>query len=444
MRRFIAQSLFLTLVALALVAGNSALAEESLVSTMRNVNAVAEARGFYLTPASDRSGGTGSGSLAPVQAFEIIRPGMGALTIARLYTSCTCVQLVSPKRTFARGERAVLELHNVRPTPINGQIYAIYVQVTSPIRATLRYDTFVQSSQFVIKPLPEIVPEPEQPAPVEVAATPGETPGVTNESPSVLDKVEDEAKAAAEAAMEATGAAEEATSQAVEAELNSAEASVKGAESTAGEALEDAAVKADAVASEAADAAEQALEAAESAVRAAEEAVKAEHPAAGSSQSAAPGESQTEKEAPASSGAVDQRISMITLGVSDLTRSRKFYEALGWKPVAKSKYDGIIFFQLNGQALSLYPLADLVRDQNLTGQETRPGGITLGINVHGKDEVMRTYQAFLDAGGKSLKEPEEMPWGSVTCYVADPDGYPWEISWVPQMQVDAKGELWIE
>ena len=371
MSRFIAKSLFLVLIACSMFAAHSSQAAESaLKSTMRNVNAVAQTKGYYITPAPDKSGAQPDGVLAPIQAFELIRPGMGPITISRLYTSCTCVNLISPQRSFAKGERAILELHNVRATPINGQIYAIYIQVSGAVRATLRYDTFVQSSQFVIKPLDESDPRLADAKIID--------PEI---NPSILEEVKEDAEAAVE----------------------TVEIAIEVSTET-----------------------EQPAESATPVIAAADDAGTAT------------------ATTPVSTGDVDQRISIITLGVTDLTRSRSFYEALGWKSVGKSKYDSIVFFQLNGQVLALYPLSDLLSDQKRVGHDPRPGGVSLGINVKSKEQVQSTYQTFLAAGGLSLKEPEEMPWGSVTSYVADPDGHAWEISWVPQMQIDDKGQLWIQ
>ena len=132
-----------------LSAVHPALSGEALVSTMRNVNAVMESRGFRIIPAPDLSGDHPFGDEAPVFAVEIVRPRGEKITISRLFTSCSCVRLEADKQTFDEGERAVLRLRNVLPTPPAGQIYAMYVQVTGPIRTTLRYDTFVQSTRFI-------------------------------------------------------------------------------------------------------------------------------------------------------------------------------------------------------------------------------------------------------------------------------------------------------
>lgn len=119
-----------------------------VVSTMRNVNAVMEARGYRLQPAPDYPVPSYPGDHAPAQAFELMRPRGEAVKIGRLYTSCTCVRLETEKNSFARNERAIFILRNVLPTPVDGQMYAMYIQVTSPLRTTLRYDTFFQSSVY--------------------------------------------------------------------------------------------------------------------------------------------------------------------------------------------------------------------------------------------------------------------------------------------------------
>jgi hypothetical protein len=150
----------------------SALSGEALVSTMRNVNAVMESRGFRIIPAPDLSGDQPFGDEAPVFAVEIVRPKGEKITISRLFTSCSCVRLEADKQTFDEGERAVLRLRNVLPTPPAGQIYAMYVQVTGPIRTTLRYDTFVQSTRFIQTAAP-VFTTPGDAGPDDVSADDG-------------------------------------------------------------------------------------------------------------------------------------------------------------------------------------------------------------------------------------------------------------------------------
>lgn len=131
-----------------LLATHSAWGGAPVVSTMRNVPAVASAQGFYLAPVTNAGGNKYPGDEAPSQVFEVLRPNNEAFTIGRLYTSCTCVTITAPTRTFRAGDRALLEMRNVRPTPQAGQVYALYVQITSPINAIIRIDTFVQSDRF--------------------------------------------------------------------------------------------------------------------------------------------------------------------------------------------------------------------------------------------------------------------------------------------------------
>jgi AAA ATPase containing von Willebrand factor type A (vWA) domain len=154
----------------------------TVVSTMRNVNAVMQARGFYLVPVANTTAVQLPGDLAPPQTFELIRPNWEKVTIGRLYTSCSCVRLEAHKNTFERGERAIFTMRNVIATPASGHTYALYVQVTRPIRTTLRVDTFVQSSQFVITEPIEII----EVEPVEVS-----DPSKDDSEEKVEDKAED-------------------------------------------------------------------------------------------------------------------------------------------------------------------------------------------------------------------------------------------------------------
>lgn len=133
--------------ALVFLAAAPASSAQMVSSTTRGVSAVMQADGFHIRPAG--SAGQFGGDLAPVQTFEIVRPGNQRITIGRLFTSCTCVRLEAPRQSYEPGEPAILHLRNIHPTPQAGQMYAIYVQITSPIRTTLRFDTFVRSSQFI-------------------------------------------------------------------------------------------------------------------------------------------------------------------------------------------------------------------------------------------------------------------------------------------------------
>jgi len=131
-------------------------------------------------------------------------------------------------------------------------------------------------------------------------------------------------------------------------------------------------------------------------------------------------------------------IHLITLGVADMTTSRAYYEALGWVASPMSQ-DEVTFFQSGGQVLGLYGQSALSHD---TGLNTpRPGGVTLGVNTQSRQEVDDLYQKALEAGATVLMQPEVKPWGGYTGYVADPDGHPWEFSYVEQLVPDENGAL---
>ncbi len=126
---------------------------------------------------------------------------------------------------------------------------------------------------------------------------------------------------------------------------------------------------------------------------------------------------------------MEQRISLVTLGVRDVTKSATFYEAMGWKRV--DSQDGIVVFDLIGQALGLYPRADLARDMGLEEADLGTGGSTVGYNVRDKDEVAQVLTRARKAGARILKDAHDVFWGGHVGYFADPDGHVWEVSHNP-------------
>jgi hypothetical protein len=138
---------------------------------------------------------------------------------------------------------------------------------------------------------------------------------------------------------------------------------------------------------------------------------------------------------------MEPRISMITLGVSDLTRSRQFYEeGLGWQPSSSSN-EQIVFFQVGAMVLGLYPRASLAEDAHLPNDGTGFGGITLAYNVQRREEVDATLTEAQAAGARLLKPAEEVHWGGYSGYFADPDGYPWEVAWNPFWKLSEDGRV---
>lgn len=131
-------------------------------------------------------------------------------------------------------------------------------------------------------------------------------------------------------------------------------------------------------------------------------------------------------------------ISLITLAVSDVARSRRFYEAIGLRAAGPCS-EAIAFMDGGGVVLSLYGREALAEDTGLTAAQ--PGGITLAFNVPSPEEVPTRLAVAVEAGATILKVPREMPWGGLTAYFADPDGHPWEITWVPDFALTEDGRI---
>ena len=138
---------------------------------------------------------------------------------------------------------------------------------------------------------------------------------------------------------------------------------------------------------------------------------------------------------------MQQRLNIVTLGVKDLQRSKKFYEtALGWE-TTKDSDDKIVFFNHGGIILGLYPLDELAIDAEVSAVRSGFSGITLAINLDSKEEVDDLYHKLIKCGAKSLVKPRDTFWGGYDCYFADPDDHVWEIAWAPFWEFDEMGNL---
>jgi catechol 2,3-dioxygenase-like lactoylglutathione lyase family enzyme len=137
---------------------------------------------------------------------------------------------------------------------------------------------------------------------------------------------------------------------------------------------------------------------------------------------------------------MDQRVSVITLGVADLDKSRRFYEnGLGWK---RGNTDApVVFYQLSGMILALFSRASLAEDAHLSPEGTGFGGITIAYCARSKDDVDAVLAAAEAAGAKILKPSEDVFWGGYSGYFADPDGHPWEVAFNPFWSLDAEGRV---
>jgi catechol 2,3-dioxygenase-like lactoylglutathione lyase family enzyme len=140
---------------------------------------------------------------------------------------------------------------------------------------------------------------------------------------------------------------------------------------------------------------------------------------------------------------IPARLSIVTLGVDDVTRSRAFYEALGWE-VAGAVGEEICWFRTSDSYVGLWGREDLARDAGLRSEPTAEfGGITLAINVENEEAVTAALEAAVTAGGRILKPGTRMDWGGFSGYFADPDGHPWEVAYNPTFPIDEDGRITI-
>ncbi|TNC72798.1 VOC family protein [Rubellimicrobium roseum] len=132
-----------------------------------------------------------------------------------------------------------------------------------------------------------------------------------------------------------------------------------------------------------------------------------------------------------------QQISVITLGITDLPRSRRFYvEGFGWTPVFEN--EEIVFYQMNGLVLGTFSKPSLELDMNRSGLLT-PGAFSLAHNVATREGVEPLMERLVAAGGRVLREADAPPHGGFRGYVSDPDDHAWEIAWNPAWTIDEHG-----
>ena len=134
---------------------------------------------------------------------------------------------------------------------------------------------------------------------------------------------------------------------------------------------------------------------------------------------------------------MEQRISLITLGVADVDATAAFYTALGWAQVDSP--DGVIAFDLIGQTLGLYPLAKLAEDIGLNVDDLGRGAMTLGYNCRAKGDVAIILTAAKTAGADILKPASDVFWGGHHGFFRDPDGQIWEIAFNPFSDLSDEG-----
>ncbi len=132
-----------------------------------------------------------------------------------------------------------------------------------------------------------------------------------------------------------------------------------------------------------------------------------------------------------------QRVNLITLGVGDLARARRFYEAIGWVTDADPD-DDVVFFQAGEMVVALWDRTRLAKDSEV---EDSPGwgGITLAVNFATQEEVDAVIEEARAAGARIGREPDETFWGGYSGVFIDPDGHPWEVAHNPHWTITEDG-----
>jgi catechol 2,3-dioxygenase-like lactoylglutathione lyase family enzyme len=131
------------------------------------------------------------------------------------------------------------------------------------------------------------------------------------------------------------------------------------------------------------------------------------------------------------------RLTVITLGVSDIRTSIAFYDALGFSRRLKATGEAVAFFDTGGPVLALYPWDQLAADARLPDhpRPTAFRGVTLAWNCRAREEVDAVLAFALGKGAKLLKAAHETDYGGYSGYFADPDGHPWEVVVAPGIEV---------
>lgn len=139
-------------------------------------------------------------------------------------------------------------------------------------------------------------------------------------------------------------------------------------------------------------------------------------------------------------GCVEQRLSLVTLGVADLARAVAFYAALGWEASNDWRAQDVAFFQCGGIAVALWGRAELAADSTVSDPGGW-GGVTLAYNVRSPAEVDAVLTEA-EAAGATIGRPGEATfWGGYSGVFVDPDGHPWEVAHNPHWTLAADGSI---
>lgn len=138
---------------------------------------------------------------------------------------------------------------------------------------------------------------------------------------------------------------------------------------------------------------------------------------------------------------MQQRISIVTLGVRNLEKARNFYDALGWQVHSEDMSDKIVCYNLQNMAFALYPVENMSEEIALKTSEAGFNGIVLAHNVASKEDVSTVLEEAEKVGGKIVKPAQDAFWGGHSGYFSDPDGYLWEVAYNPFSPLGADGEF---
>ena len=135
-----------------------------------------------------------------------------------------------------------------------------------------------------------------------------------------------------------------------------------------------------------------------------------------------------------------QRLTLVTLGVADVQRSRGFYEALGFR-AADFASEGVAFFDMNGVIFGLFGREELARDADVAAEGGGFRGTALAINVESEAEVDAALDFAVSRGATLTKPAQKVFWGGYSGYFADPDGHLWEVAYNPGFPLDENGRM---
>jgi len=138
---------------------------------------------------------------------------------------------------------------------------------------------------------------------------------------------------------------------------------------------------------------------------------------------------------------MEQRISIITLCVSDLERARAFYDALGWKAASEEPSGDIVAYDLQNMTLALYPWKKFARDISIPEERSGRSAFSIAYNVNSENEVDQVLREAEAAGGKIIQSAKKVFWGGYSGHFSDPDGNLWEVACNPFSALGPNGEF---